>query len=606
MSSSIDPTKPIDHVPAAKADLRANFQAAKDEIEALQAIKFEPGQALDMQDAVLNRPELKDYAETMSAPDIAAGTLTLDLEAGNVFEVLVDRNVTSLALANAPASGRAGWVTLILRQDANGGRTVAWPAAVKWSGGQAPMVSLSAGAIDVYRLLTVDGGATWLGFCVGQDFASPSEYITTPEAHGWSAGNTIAENTSALLAALADASANASSSESGRGVVELRPSTHYELTAPTQNPLREDTNGIVEIVNYPNAELRTQGQPTDNTRAIISHEPVTNRTNVSLFHSRSDSDTDLNFVLSHVRLDGRKDEWDWSGLTESDLREAGNNGSIALIFIQGSRGLTFRHIEGFDGMVDGFCLENVISSAYAFEDDSCRDILFEDCDFHHNRRGCAIISAGVSGGGYDQVVFRRVKVRFSGDDSRPGMPDGNLTATLDIEPIGTKTVEGVSWFDCESSDNRGARFTNWNGTELSRRNGRGFNFDFAGNGAFEKIKLVNCLSANNYGRGYNFYMRKASTINNLYMYNCTSLQDARGSKEANNTWFGSEDTPSVLTNVVLSNNTLPAVALDKSLADAGHSVDIYGTTHGSVYANGRAAVADHGSASPPVLPGLQA
>ena len=37
MVSAIDPTKPVDGVPASKADLRANLQAAKDEIEALQA-----------------------------------------------------------------------------------------------------------------------------------------------------------------------------------------------------------------------------------------------------------------------------------------------------------------------------------------------------------------------------------------------------------------------------------------------------------------------------------------------------------------------------------------------------------------------------------------
>lgn len=36
MASNIDPTKPVDGVPAAKADLRDNLQAARDEIEALQ------------------------------------------------------------------------------------------------------------------------------------------------------------------------------------------------------------------------------------------------------------------------------------------------------------------------------------------------------------------------------------------------------------------------------------------------------------------------------------------------------------------------------------------------------------------------------------------
>lgn len=36
MASEIDPTKPEDNIPAVKSELRANLQAAKDEIEELQ------------------------------------------------------------------------------------------------------------------------------------------------------------------------------------------------------------------------------------------------------------------------------------------------------------------------------------------------------------------------------------------------------------------------------------------------------------------------------------------------------------------------------------------------------------------------------------------
>ena len=43
MASAIDPTRPADGVPPVKLDLRANLQAAKDEIEALQAGKAEVG-----------------------------------------------------------------------------------------------------------------------------------------------------------------------------------------------------------------------------------------------------------------------------------------------------------------------------------------------------------------------------------------------------------------------------------------------------------------------------------------------------------------------------------------------------------------------------------
>lgn len=171
MASAIDPTKPADGTPAAKADLRANLQAARDEIEALQTGKLEAGAPIDMAGAVLSRAEIRNFSESLSTPAIEAGGLVLDLALGNVFEVTLSANVTSLAFANPPAAGRAGVVTLIVRQDGSGGRTFAWPAAVKWAGGVAPVVSAAAEAIDVYSLLTRDGGATWLGFPAGQAFA---------------------------------------------------------------------------------------------------------------------------------------------------------------------------------------------------------------------------------------------------------------------------------------------------------------------------------------------------------------------------------------------------------------------------------------------------
>ena len=116
-------------------------------------------------DQQIERPELKDYAETRSAPAISGGTLTLDLESGNVFEVTRDANITTLAISNWPAAGKAGSLTLILK--ATGSFTVSWPAAVKWAGGTAP--ALTDGGTDVVVLATVDGGTTVYGFAAGLD-----------------------------------------------------------------------------------------------------------------------------------------------------------------------------------------------------------------------------------------------------------------------------------------------------------------------------------------------------------------------------------------------------------------------------------------------------
>ena len=132
---------------------------------------LDDSEVLNAQDGVLQRPEIKDYAETRTTPSSSSGTLTIDLTNGNVFEVTLTENVTTLTLSNPPASGKAGSLTLILKQDATGGRTFAWPAAVKSAGGTDPVISSAANAVDIYSLLTTDAGTTWYVFTGGKAFA---------------------------------------------------------------------------------------------------------------------------------------------------------------------------------------------------------------------------------------------------------------------------------------------------------------------------------------------------------------------------------------------------------------------------------------------------
>jgi hypothetical protein len=129
------------------------------------------GKAINMQDAQLRGAELIDYAETSPTPVISAGVLNLDLDTGSVFEVLLTANVTSLTLANPPATGRAGSATLILKQDSTGGRTLTWPSSVRWAGGTAPVITPAANAVDVYAFVTRNAGVTWFGFPGGQGFS---------------------------------------------------------------------------------------------------------------------------------------------------------------------------------------------------------------------------------------------------------------------------------------------------------------------------------------------------------------------------------------------------------------------------------------------------
>src|SRR5262245_56643872 len=141
MVSAIDPTKPADGVPAAKADLRASLLAAKLEIESLQATKLQNGAPINMEGKELTRPVLKDYREKIVNLRVITGTLTLNLGAGNVFKVTMNEDLTSLIIANPPETGIAAYYILILKQDGKGGRILSWPSSIRWSGGQKPSIS---------------------------------------------------------------------------------------------------------------------------------------------------------------------------------------------------------------------------------------------------------------------------------------------------------------------------------------------------------------------------------------------------------------------------------------------------------------------------------
>lgn len=127
--------------------------------------------ALAMADNVITRPRLTDYAETYTTPTISAGTLTLNIENGNVFRVSRNANITTLTISNPPASGNAGSFTLIF--DANGtSYTISWPAAVKWPAGVSPTITTTASRSDVFVFYTNNAGTTWYGMTAAQNLVT--------------------------------------------------------------------------------------------------------------------------------------------------------------------------------------------------------------------------------------------------------------------------------------------------------------------------------------------------------------------------------------------------------------------------------------------------
>ncbi|HJP18292.1 MAG TPA: hypothetical protein QF468_06555 [Nitrospinota bacterium] len=111
------------------------------------------GHQINMNDNVISRPLLEDYAEKLEIDTSSTTTKDLDLETANNFEITLDNNCTFTFL-NPPASGKAGSFTLILKQDGTGSRTTTWPASVDWAGGTAPTLSTGATDVDILTFMT--------------------------------------------------------------------------------------------------------------------------------------------------------------------------------------------------------------------------------------------------------------------------------------------------------------------------------------------------------------------------------------------------------------------------------------------------------------------
>lgn len=99
--------------------------------------------------------------DTLHTVASSGSSLTVDIANGAVQDITLTANCT-ISLTS-PAAGDAWGLTLLLRQDASGGRTVTWPGSVTWIGGVAPVLHSGASTFDFVTLITVDGGTTWYG-----------------------------------------------------------------------------------------------------------------------------------------------------------------------------------------------------------------------------------------------------------------------------------------------------------------------------------------------------------------------------------------------------------------------------------------------------------
>jgi hypothetical protein len=101
-----------------------------------------------------------EFSSTVKLVDkgTISGAQSLDLSTANYFKMTVN-GATTFSFTNVPATANA-IVPLMLRITSSGGPfTLTWPAAVKWPGATAMV--LTTNGTDLVSFITDDAGTTW-------------------------------------------------------------------------------------------------------------------------------------------------------------------------------------------------------------------------------------------------------------------------------------------------------------------------------------------------------------------------------------------------------------------------------------------------------------
>ena len=139
---------------------------------ASDSLKLQDGAGADIVTVSTNKVAYgKGISEEAVTVTQGSGTVTLDLAQGNFFEFTLTENVTGWTFSNPATSGTASSWIIKITQHASSAKTVAYPAAVKWSGGYDHVMSTATGSIDIVSMFTIDGGTNIYANVVGKAFS---------------------------------------------------------------------------------------------------------------------------------------------------------------------------------------------------------------------------------------------------------------------------------------------------------------------------------------------------------------------------------------------------------------------------------------------------
>jgi hypothetical protein len=126
--------------------------------------------------ATINNIKTTRHAWTRKSIPISAGNLSIDLSQGQIFDVTLSANITSISVSNSYPGTVGQEFTLIIKYNANSaGKSIQWSNGtntyINWEGGTAgPTLGLVDGELDIFKFITVDEGANWYAYVIGQSY----------------------------------------------------------------------------------------------------------------------------------------------------------------------------------------------------------------------------------------------------------------------------------------------------------------------------------------------------------------------------------------------------------------------------------------------------
>ena len=151
---------------------KTNFTNAKTEIEDLQDNKASTNATSNFAGNVLQKPQLKDYSETVYPHGNVSGTTTVSHINGN-YQTATTTGAITLSLTNFPSSGTLGRIILDIDVSSTA-HTITVPNAVKIADnvsggdGSSKQITVPNSGRVLYEFMSPDGGTTILMHQLGK------------------------------------------------------------------------------------------------------------------------------------------------------------------------------------------------------------------------------------------------------------------------------------------------------------------------------------------------------------------------------------------------------------------------------------------------------